>query len=257
MKRTLTSIWAIIALIAFVGILATPAEALPKVINDVVKVDTGGVIDIEGGKLKMAGVEITATAAELNAMDGITATVTELNAMDGAVDGVGSATGSTETATESLAYIQKTIIVLDDTPIVVTDLTGSTNSCGGTKIYEFPEGQIYILGFQVEDFTFATNSVIDNDHGGDFSFGTTVGTGSDLSTTEIDLTDAKVSIDPVTNVTDAVSALDTVAESYFDGTATAKDVYCNILLDGGDIDADTTNTVDATVTIIWANLGDD
>lgn len=50
---------------------------------------------------------------------------------------------------------------------------------------------------------------------------------------------------------------DDIGESRFNGTATAKDIYCNVLLDGGDIDANTTNTVDATVTIHWVNLGDD
>ncbi|HUX16122.1 MAG TPA: hypothetical protein VMW52_06585, partial [Phycisphaerae bacterium] len=150
---------------------------------------------------------------------------------------VGTATQATVSATTVAGIVNKTVLTLDDVPIVVTDLTGSTNSCGGTLVYNFPEGMIYVLGFMVENFTFATNSVIDNAHGGDFAFGTTVGTGPDLSTTEIDLTDAKVSIDTITNVTDALTAFDTVAESYFDGTATSKDIYVNVLLDGGDIDA--------------------
>jgi len=46
-------------------------------------VASGGEIDVEsGGALKLAGVAITSTAAELNLMDGVTATVAELNQTD-------------------------------------------------------------------------------------------------------------------------------------------------------------------------------
>jgi hypothetical protein len=38
-------------------------------------------------KLEIAGVEVTATAAELNALDGITASVAELNLIDGSIAG--------------------------------------------------------------------------------------------------------------------------------------------------------------------------
>jgi len=169
----------------------------------------------------------------------------------------GAVNGSVVSAVETYGIVNKTVLTLSDVPIAVTDLTGSTNSCGGTKIYDFPAGQIYVLGFMVENFTFKTNATIDNAHGGDFAFGTTVGAGPDLTSTEIDMTDAKVSIDTITNVVDAVSAFDSVAESYWDGTATAVDLYVNVLLDGDDIDATTTNNVDATVKIHWINLGDD
>lgn len=46
---------------------------------------SGGVIDVEtGGSLELAGTAITATAAELNVMDGVTADAAELNILDGA-----------------------------------------------------------------------------------------------------------------------------------------------------------------------------
>ena len=178
--------------------------------------------------------------------------------LEDATDGtVGTGVTATVTATETYGGVHKTVLTLADVPISVTDLTGTTNSCGGTQIYDFPAGEIYILGFMVDNFDFETNSVIDDGHGGDFAFGTTVGTGPDLTGTEIDMTDAKVSIDPIQTAVDAVTEFDDIGESRFDGTATAKDLYVNLLIDGGDIDADTTNTVDATVTIHWINLGDD
>ncbi len=43
-------------------------------------------------KLFLNGTEVTATATELNVLDGITASVTELNKLDGAGDAVASGT---------------------------------------------------------------------------------------------------------------------------------------------------------------------
>lgn len=53
-------------------------------------VESGGALDIEsGGELQLAGTAITATAAELNTLDGITATLAELNTLD--ISAVGGA----------------------------------------------------------------------------------------------------------------------------------------------------------------------
>lgn len=49
-------------------------------------------VDIAAGKLQIAGVAVTATAAELNALDGITASVSELNYLD--VTTIGTAEAS-------------------------------------------------------------------------------------------------------------------------------------------------------------------
>ena len=59
------------------------------VIGGSLDVASGGDLDIEsGGALKLAGTEVTSSADELNALDGITATVAELNQFDAsAADG--------------------------------------------------------------------------------------------------------------------------------------------------------------------------
>lgn len=45
-------------------------------------VASGGVVDVEtGGALKLAGTEVTASAAELNILDGVTRTAEQLNAI--------------------------------------------------------------------------------------------------------------------------------------------------------------------------------
>ena len=55
------------------------------VIGGFLKVAPGGELDIEsGGSLKIGGTAITATAAEINYIDGLTATASELNILDGA-----------------------------------------------------------------------------------------------------------------------------------------------------------------------------
>ena len=47
-------------------------------------IESGGELDIEsGGALKLAGAQVTASAAELNVMDGVTASTDEINSLDG------------------------------------------------------------------------------------------------------------------------------------------------------------------------------
>lgn len=55
------------------------------VIGGSLDVVSGAEVDIEsGGALKIAGVAVSAGAAELNILDGVTATAAELNKLDGA-----------------------------------------------------------------------------------------------------------------------------------------------------------------------------
>jgi len=68
------------ALILILTVIASLAHARPTVLNDKLTVDTGGTIEIAGGKLTLDEVEVTASAAELNLVDGVTATTAELNA---------------------------------------------------------------------------------------------------------------------------------------------------------------------------------
>ena len=54
-------------------------------------VESGASVDFESGSsLKLAGTAISATAAELNILDGVTSTAAELNQLDG--DGEGFTT---------------------------------------------------------------------------------------------------------------------------------------------------------------------
>ena len=88
--------------------------------NDKIKFSTGTVVD-EDGYLHQVGTKITATAAELNAVDGISADVDELNQMDGVlfntmVSGSGilsSANSIVEHRVTKIGGIFKTEILID------------------------------------------------------------------------------------------------------------------------------------------------
>ncbi len=59
---------------------------------------------IDAQNLKINGTQVTATAAELNALDGITATVTEINKLAGAGAVVASGTQQAHVANASVAH---------------------------------------------------------------------------------------------------------------------------------------------------------
>ena len=97
-------------------------------------VESGGELDIEsGGSFKLAGVAVTASAAELNKTDGLTASVAELNTMDGItattaelniMDGV-TATAAELNKTDGLTATPAELNVLDGAPMGATMVVGS------------------------------------------------------------------------------------------------------------------------------------
>ena len=170
------------------------------------------------------------------------------------VDGV--AVGATVSASEPFGIVNKTVLTMADTPVSVIYTGGDTNAIGSTKIYDFPEGRILVLGVIVDSFaitSFPTNTMDDAD-GGDFAFGTAVpGADGLLDGTAVDFIPS-TSIDPITNVVSSALA----ASAQFDGTTTAKDLYINLSIDNADLADAGTNavTAEATMTIHWVNLGD-
>ena len=238
----LLSVFTIGAVVANAAQNAETGDLWGDVDGGSIRIRSNGDVDSDGSFVG-AGVSVSGT------IGGVPSSGTVWTGLVGAV-----------TASETYGTLNKTVLELADVQLVIPALPNNTNSPAGTKIYSFPIGNIYVLGFEVNDFEFKTNAacaVIDSADGGDFAFGTAVGSGTnDLTGTMIDLTDTMVSIDPITNIVDALTAFDDIGESRFDGTDTAKDVYVNILIDGADIAATATNTCDATVTITWINLGD-
>lgn len=175
-----------------------------------------------------------------------------------AVANVGAVAGTGVTVSEQgNGVIQKSVFTLSSATMTAADATQGV----GTKIYDFPEGRIFILGATGSN-TFTTTSAILTTLNGSVScrwgVGTVTQTNATLATTEQDII-------PVTTFTSGATinaantattaALATAAQ--FDGTATAKDAYFNISVPGAtDIDADATVSVNGTVTITWVFLGD-
>jgi len=173
--------------------------------------------------------------------------------------GAGAATTLTGmSVTESgNGVVQKTTFTFTNwTPTVADATTGV-----GTKIYDFPEGRIFVLG-STGSCTFTTTSVLASTLNASASsrwgVGTVTQTNATLATTEQDLLPVTTFTSSATiNVANTATTGALAAAAAFDGTATAKDAYFNISVPTAtDIDADATVAINGSVTITWINLGD-
>ena len=167
---------------------------------------------------------------------------------------------STVSATEyGAGLVHKTVLTLEDFTVAMSDAAGTTGY-GGAKLYDLPEGAICFLG-AVADLDLTKSSAgIDDDWDGDFSVGTdTAGTDASLSLTEANIIPSTATPQASGGVTTAAGQTGTAGSTVVDGTATALDVYLNLLVDDADHDITSTAAnivVDGTVTLSWMNLGD-
>lgn len=158
---------------------------------------------------------------------------------------------------QGFGAFKQTVLTIAGLPVTVGNTTGV--SFGGTKIFTFPEGRIYVLGSTIKTVTFGLTNAgnatpIDGVDGGDFSLGTTVAGDGTLTGTDVDILPA-TGIDPIS---DGVAGATLAAAAFFDGTGTAKDIYFNILIDDADVEDATSDVleVSAISTITWISLGD-
>lgn len=170
---------------------------------------------------------------------------------------VGTAANGATAVESGNGAVHKTVITLSDVEVTVGNTTGV--SFGGTKIYDFPQGRILVLGSVLANVTFDLTDAgnvtpIDAADGGDISVGTTVAGDGTLTNADVDLIPS-TSIDPISGgVTGAALA----AAAQFDGTTDAVDAYFNVLIDDADV-ADAASDVllvSGTLTIHWVLLGD-
>ena len=152
----------------------------------------------------------------------------------------------------------RTVFTFDSVPVTNIVYGGSgTNSLGSVKVYDFPEGRILIEGVTVNDVIVTAQDAVTNTgfsatDGGDWSFGTAVGSAADLTGTAVDIA-PKTSADPIVSTNDAALSV----SAQFDGTTTAKDMYFNILVDADDITNGTATCIfSGSATVTWKNLGD-
>ena len=259
MKRTNLNVFALFAILSLLS--ASIATARPEVLNDKLTVDGGGSIELisgasidfqEGSELNIEGTQVTASASELNGLDGVTATATELNTSSDAslLDNATGSNGVT-TAVETVQPVQKLVVTLDDVTLVATDSSAEGES---QQIATFPAGNISVLS------SVANMSVVSS-AGATNVFVMAVGTvaasdAADLTGTEVDLIPS-TSIDTTagtvhTNAFDAVLG----AAASFDGTTTAVALFLNYGIVDADMDANVTNVVTGTLTLMYIDGGD-
>ena len=131
----------------------------------------------------------------------------------------------------------------------------------GTKIYDFPEGRILVLGLTAtlqQKTTSALASTLNASSTGAISLGTATASSTTLNGTAADLLPSTAFTSSATvNVAGTAVSAALASSAQFDGTATAKDMYLNTAYaTTTDVDGDATQTVSGTIKITWVLLGD-
>ena len=162
-----------------------------------------------------------------------------------AVAGLGDQVASVSSRTEYQGDLMITTISLTNVVMTATDGSDEGESL---KVFDCDDGAFTILSVIANCSTVvsagATNTYV-------LAFGTAAASdAADLTGTEVDIIPS-TSIDTtggtvLTNDFDAVLG----APANFDGTATAKDIYINFGIADANMDANVTNTITGTLTII-------
>ncbi len=167
----------------------------------------------------------------------------------GALGGLQAASGCV--AVQDVAAARRVVFTLTDLSVVITD--AATKEWGGTKIFDFPEGAINIIGSSL-DLSIVVSSLLSATSNGDYALGTTIATNADLTGTQVDL-HQKTTIAVLSGRAGVITGQDGV-KAIMDGTTTAKDCYLNIIFDAGDASGAATVTVNGTITLLYNYLGD-
>jgi hypothetical protein len=167
----------------------------------------------------------------------------------GAVAGTGVAVSERGTG-----QIRKSVFTLTGLSIAMTD-AGAAGSHGSQKIYDFPEGNILVLGATTDLQILAGAGGITDTAAVVGAIGS-VPTATDNAT----LTSTEANIVPSTAATLTGGAGDFDGQStgvaVLDGTATPADAYLNFAVPDAGSSANDTLTVNGTITIVWMSLGD-
>lgn len=174
--------------------------------------------------------------------------------------GVGAVAGTGATVVEyGNGVVHQTVITFTDTPVVLADEAGVI-AYGGLKVYDLPEGAILLHGAVTDIALTKSSAGVNADWDGDMAVGTaTAANDADLTSTEADIIPKTATPQAAAGATTADALTTTALLAIFDGTATAKDVFINFLVD--DADHDVTSTpcnlvLNGTLTITWIKLGD-
>lgn len=191
-----------------------------------------------------------------------TATTTIADATEEVI-GTGLASQSTITAYEYGGVAKQTVLECDGLVVTISDDAGVAQY-GGVQVYDFPQGMLMFKGAQVSGTLTAgtTGTIIDN-WDGDVALGTvTATTGATLTGTEADYMPSvavSAGASDKDGVVDAVSVATALTESgarWMDGTATAKDMYLNFVIDDNATHTAGTATFNGTIVFNWEMMGD-
>lgn len=170
--------------------------------------------------------------------------------------GVGAKNGATVVADEAGdGIVHRTVLTLTETPITLTDYAGD-GQAGGVKLYDFPAGDIHIMGAVIDaDITLVGAQWVDTAQG-DVGLGSvTKGDGTALVTAEQDII-ATTEIAALVAQAGPINAQSVAAKTEAKAGGTDLDLFLNVRIDDDAAHITATGTVTGTVTITWINLGD-
>lgn len=150
----------------------------------------------------------------------------------------------------------KTVLTLDGASITMTD-AGIAGAHGSLKVHDFPQCNMLFLGGSTDLTITAGAGGITDTAAVVGSIGTATVSTADatLTGTEADLIPSTAS--PLTAGAGATKGKSVTAGiAVFDGTGTAIDAWLNFAVPDAGSTANDTLTVSGTITLVWANLGD-
>jgi len=179
------------------------------------------------------------------------------------IDGAGGGTAVTNKATsvETMGAVQTSVVTFTLTGDNDLDLADGDHGTG-IKVFDFPEGRIYVLGV-VMNGSITTSASFNATVNDQFvvAMGSAVGADDNaLSGTEVDLIPS-TAIDTDSGAGANTQLTNTwhtelAAAAFFDGTTTPVDAYVNVACPDAANTTASTYAITGTVTITWANLGD-
>jgi hypothetical protein len=170
--------------------------------------------------------------------------------------GVGAAAGTGVAAVEyGTAAVHKTVLTLTAHSMTMTDHT-TAGSQGSTKVYDFPEGAIQILGSSYNLTITRVGTAIGATAAAVGALGTAAA-GIDNAT--LTATEANLIASTTGTLTAGAGALalhGSLVAAAFDGHTTPVDAILNVAVPDADSSGNDAFTVAGTITLVWANLGD-
>lgn len=154
--------------------------------------------------------------------------------------------GSVHTSTFTLSSVALTLTA-----------AGAGVGFGNVKMYDFPQGHIYIIG-AVSDLTITSaDADLADAWDGDIALGTTADDNGTLAGTEVNIIPSTTTPQATAKATTGDAVSTATEHAIIDGT-TSFDLYLNLLADAADIaDASTAPVaISGTITVTWINLGD-